>query len=116
VSLGRVPPLPQPVAERMAVVRAMASQMVGRRFEKLERRKKRMTAGKRQRSVVRDRRFAAVVTSVTVLMVAAAFCGEPLRVMLEGSREQVAYCPGLMGVQLRTTVPVKLSCGVRVRL
>ena len=40
------------------------------------------------------------------MMVAMAFCGAPLRVMLEGSSEQVAYWAGVMGVQLRTTVPV----------
>ena len=50
---------------------------------------------------------------VMVLMVAMAFWGVPLRVMLEGSSEQVAYWPGLMGVQLRTTVPLKPVCGVR---
>jgi hypothetical protein len=58
----------------------------------------------------------AVVASVTVLMVAMAFCGPPLRVILEGSSEHVEYWPGLMGVQLRTTGPVNLFCGVRVRL
>ena len=42
---------------------------------------------------------------VMVLMVAMAFWAAPLRVMLEGRREQVAYWPGVMGVQLRTTVP-----------
>ena len=42
---------------------------------------------------------------VMVLMVAVASCAAPLRVMLEGSSEQVAYWPGLTGVQLRTTVP-----------
>ena len=40
-----------------------------------------------------------------VLMVAMAFWVVPLRVMLEGRSEQVAYWPGVMGVQLRTTVP-----------
>ena len=43
---------------------------------------------------------------VMVLMVAMAVWGAPLRVMLEGRREQVAYWPGVMGVQLRTTVPL----------
>jgi hypothetical protein len=56
------------------------------------------------------------VTSVTVLMVAMAFWVVPLRVMLEGRSEQVAYWPGLMGVQLRITVPLKALWGVRVRL
>ena len=48
---------------------------------------------------------ATGLTVVMVLMVAVAFCALPLRVMLDGSSEQVAYWPGLMGVQLRTTVP-----------
>ena len=43
---------------------------------------------------------------VIVLMVAMAIWGAPLRGMLEGRREQVAYWPGVMGVQLRTTVPL----------
>ena len=53
--------------------------------------------------------LAAVVAglmAVRVLMVAMAFWAEPLRVMLEGRREQVAYGPGVMGVQLRMTSPV----------
>ena len=43
---------------------------------------------------------------VMVLIVAMAFWGAPLRGMLEGRSEQVAYWPGVMGVQLRTTVPL----------
>ena len=43
---------------------------------------------------------------VMVLIVATALCAALLRVMLEGSREQVAYWPGLIGVQLRTTSPL----------
>jgi hypothetical protein len=42
---------------------------------------------------------------VIVLMVTTAFCDAPLRVMLEGRSEQVAYWPGVTGVQLRTTSP-----------
>ena len=60
--------------------------------------------------------LAAVVAEVMVLRVAVAFCAVLLRVRLEARREQVAYWPGLMGVQLRTTAPVKLFCGVRARL
>jgi len=49
----------------------------------------------------------AEATEVTVLMVATELCGALLvRVMLDGSSEHVAYWPGLMGVQLRTTAPV----------
>ncbi len=54
--------------------------------------------------------LAAVVLlgliAVMVLMVAMAVWGAPLRGMLEGSSEQVAYWPGVIGVQLRTTVPL----------
>ena len=75
--------------------------------------KKRSEAGRRQRRVllrvVRDEVLAAVglgLMLVMVLMVAMAFSGAPLRAMLEGRSEQVAYWPGLMGVQLSTTVPL----------
>ena len=84
--------------------------------------KKRSAAGRRQRSVLF--RFGAGslcavvlgLMEVMVLIVATAFWAAPLRVMLEGRREQVAYWPGVMGVQLRTTVPLKLFCGVSWRL
>ncbi len=45
---------------------------------------------------------------VTVWMVAMAFWGAPLRGMLEGTIEQVAKSAGVMGVQLRTTVPAEV--------
>jgi hypothetical protein len=74
------------------------------------RRRKSKPRGSRQSARVGrlEARFCEdVETEVTVLMVATELCGEPLvRVMLEGSSEQVAYWPGLMGVQFRTTVPV----------
>ena len=54
--------------------------------------------------------------SVTVLMFAMEFCAAPLRAMLEGRSEQVALGPGVMGVQLRTTVPMKPDCGVSWRV
>jgi hypothetical protein len=74
------------------------------------RRKKRRLRGSRQRAavdLVAVRSCAVVETEVTVLMVATELCAVPLvRVMLDGSSEHVAYWPGLMGVQFRTTVPV----------
>ena len=73
-------------------------------------RKKNRAVGRRQRkilSVVRVELWALVgLVAVMVLMVAVADWVAPLRVMLEGSREQVAYWPGVMGVQLRTMVPL----------
>ena len=76
--------------------------------------KKRRDAGRRQRRVlfrvVWDEVLAAVglgLMVVMVLMVAMAFwTAVPLRATLEGRSEQVAYWPGVMGVQLRTTVPL----------
>jgi hypothetical protein len=53
--------------------------------------------------------FAAVgvgTNSVTVLMLAMEFCGAPLRAMLDGRSEQVALGAIVIGVQLRTTVPM----------
>ncbi|WP_281175987.1 hypothetical protein [Edaphobacter aggregans] len=42
-----------------------------------------------------------------MLMVATEDCAELFcRVTLEGRSEQLAYWPGLTGVQLRVTVPV----------
>lgn len=75
--------------------------------------KKRSEAGRRQRMVLSRVELGVVLwtvamglTVVMVLMVAMAVWGAPLRAMLEGSSEQVAYWPGVMGVQLRTTVPL----------
>lgn len=109
------PPLPQPEGESVAsVMKAIQRIMRVRAFvvDGFRRvfQKKRSETGSRQRRV----RLRAVLTEeellgltvVMVLMVAMEFCAAPLREMLEGSSEQVAYCPGLMGVQLRTTVPV----------
>ena len=61
--------------------------------------------------VLRDRFMEA-----TVWRVATAFCGAPLRRMLEGRREQVVKSAGWMGVQVRATAPLKLLRGVRVRV
>jgi len=58
----------------------------------------------------------AVATEATVVMVATAFWSPLERVTLEGRRAQVAYCAGVIGEQLRTTVPAKPFCGVTVRL
>ena len=103
---GRVPPLPQPVAKIAAMLRSAIHTEVCVCLRRLLQKNTR-AAGRMQSSVVlRDGWFAAVVASVTVLMVAMAFCGAPLRVTLEGRSEQVAYWPGVMGVQLRTTVPL----------
>jgi hypothetical protein len=80
-------------------------------FERVFQRKRR-EAGRRQRRVlfrvVRGSVLCAVpgLTVVMVLMVAIALCAAPLRAMLEGRSEQVAYWPGVMGVQLRTTSPL----------
>jgi hypothetical protein len=84
--------------------------------------KKRSDAGRRQRRVLLRRMrgvFCDVVVGLMVVMVlrvAMAFCAELWSVMLEGRREQVAYWPGVMGVQLRTTVPLYPDCGVSWRL
>ena len=117
------PPLPQLEERSVVTVRRVSSTIVRVACAVLWiLRKKSRTAGSRQRSGVvvrvlrlRSRLLAEVVTSVTVLMVAMAFCAAPLRVMLEGRSEHVAYWPGLMGVQLRITVPLKTLWGVRVR-
>src|ERR1700749_3555691 len=121
------PPLPQPVGERVVRARRrvhrIARVVVGSLFLRRVVQKKRREAGRRQRRVwlrvVCGAELWAVwlgLIVVMVLMVAMAVCGAPLRAMLEGSREQVAYWPGLMGVQLRTTVPVYPDCGVSWRL
>jgi hypothetical protein len=59
------------------------------------RRRKNRPIGSIQNTIVdgfRGRPLAVVETDVTVLMVATELCGEPLlRVMLDGSKEQVAY-------------------------
>jgi hypothetical protein len=108
------PPLPQPEGERTARVRRSAASrlLIGRVF--FFRRvfqKKRRDAGRRQRRVLL--RFAWTLCAVAlglivvmVLMVATAFWAAVVRAMLEGSREHVAYWPGVMGVQLRTTSPL----------
>ncbi len=54
-------------------------------------------------------------TEVTVVRVAVEFCAPAVRVTVEGRSEQEAYSAGVMGVQLRTTAPVKLLTGVMVR-
>jgi hypothetical protein len=48
----------------------------------------------------------AAVTEVTVLMVAVEVAVAVPRVRLDGRSEQLAYWPGLTGVQLRTMPPV----------
>jgi hypothetical protein len=73
------------------------------------RQKKKRPDGRRHSSVVfMLLMFFAVpgATVVMVLMVATAVWGEPVRSMFEGSSEQVAYWPGVIGVQLRMTVPL----------
>jgi hypothetical protein len=58
----------------------------------------------------------AALTVVMVLMVAVAVWVTPVRLTLEGKSEQLAYWPGVTGVQLSTTVPLNPFRGVRVRL
>jgi len=53
---------------------------------------------------------------VTVLMVAMDACAPLVNITLEGRIEQVAYCAGVIGVQLSTTVPLKPLVGVTARL
>src|ERR1700704_1141333 len=111
------PPLPQPEGQRVVRVRRTVQRMVRVVFWSLFLRrvfqKKSRETGRRQRRVsfrvAWGLLLSAVVlglTVVMVLMVAMALWGAPLRLMLEGRSEQVAYWPGLMGVQLRTTVPL----------
>src|SRR5271170_6984903 len=110
------PPLPQPEGQRVVRVRRTAQKrfcvgwvfFLRRVFQK-----KRRDAGRRQRRVLFRVVWVFVLcavafglTVVMVLMVAMAFCAALLRVMLEGRSEQVAYWPGVMGVQLRTTSPL----------
>jgi len=47
-----------------------------------------------------------VATEVRVLRVAAAFCPAATSVRVAGAREQVTYWAGLIGLQVRATVPV----------
>ena len=111
------PPLPQPEGERVVRVKRRIQKIARVVFWSLFLRrvfqKKSRETGRRQRRVS----FRAVwmfvlfavglgLTVVMVLMVAMAFWAAPLRGMLEGRSEQVAYWPGVMGVQLRTTVPL----------
>jgi len=82
---------------------------------------KKITGKNRQRAVWPKLRrtgsvgFELYPTSVTVFSVATAVWVLPLSVTLEARSEQVAYCAGLTGVQLRTTVPLKPLTGVMVR-
>ena len=123
------PPLPQPLKRSVVGRRRRSAQRMGRMvlvarvFRIFQ--KQRKAVGSRQRRILSgvlfgERLLLDVVglgsTEVMVLMVAIAAWGEPLRVMLEGSSEQVAYWPGVIGTQLRTTVPLKLACGVSWRL
>src|ERR1700729_547145 len=107
------PPLPQPMGQRVVAVRKRSERMARWVFFLLRVfQKKRSVAGSRQRSVlfglVRVAVLCAVVglTVVMVLMVATAPCAAPLREMLEGSKEQVAYWPRGMGVQLGAPGPL----------
>jgi hypothetical protein len=138
------PPLPQPEGQRVPRVRRRIERRVrdlcfdslrvvvgdlpGVVLEDLLSfvfQKKRRPAGRRQRKAlsklmcgVRGTLCAVApgLRVVMVLMVTMAFWGAPLRGMVEGRREQVAYRPGVTGVQLRTTVPVKEFCGESWRL
>src|SRR5215471_1066104 len=110
------PPLPHPEGESVASAMRAIQRMVRMRvfvrdcFRRVFQRKRKET-GRRQRMVrlragcVRAVELAGL-TVVMVLMVAMAVCAVPLRGMPDGRREHAAYWPGLMGVQLRTTVPV----------
>src|SRR5260370_32050870 len=111
------PPLPQPEGQRVARVRRrvqrIARVVLWSLFLRKALQKKRSEAGRRQRRVLFRVAWVFVLfavglglTVVMVLMVAMAFWAAPLRAMLEGRSEQVAYWPGVMGVQLRTTVPL----------
>ena len=94
-----MPPRPQPEIQRAGRVRRIAnkSRRVGWDFCGLpdfDLRKKRKESGRRQRRVRLGVAwvFWEVVggTSATVLRFAVEFCAAPLRLMLEGSSEQVA--------------------------
>src|ERR1700723_748884 len=105
------PPLPQPEGERAARVRRTAQKRVRIGWVLFRRRllqKRKSEAGRRQRRVLL--RFVWTLLAVAlglmvvmVLIVATAFWEAVVRAMLEGSSEHVAYWPGVMGVQLRTT-------------
>jgi hypothetical protein len=131
------PPLPQPEGQRVPRlrrriqrrVRDLCLDLLRVAFEDLLSfvfQKKRRPAGRRQRKALSRSTcgevpgalcaVAAGLIVVMVLMVTMAFWGAPLRGMVEGRREQVAYWPGVTGVQLRTTVPAKEFCGESWRL
>src|ERR1700692_155653 len=106
------PPLPQPEGQRVVRVRRRVQRIARVVFWSLFLRrgvqKKRREAGRRRRRVLFRVAWGLVLLAVglglmvvMVLMVAMALWGAPLRGMLEGRSEQVAYWPGLMGVQLR---------------
>src|SRR6266487_3486544 len=110
------PPLPQPVGQRVVRLRRrvqrIARVLVWALFLRRVFQKKRRDAGRRQRRVLLRVAWGFVLCAVAlglmvvmVLMVAMALWAAPFRLMLEGRREQVAYWPGVMRVQLRTTVP-----------
>src|ERR1700754_4124513 len=97
------PPLPQPEGQRVVAVSRRSQRMTRWRFFLLRVfQKNRSAVGRRQRSVLFRRVWVLSVlwavgsglTVVMVLMVATAFWADPLRVMLEGRIEQVAYWPG----------------------
>src|SRR5713226_966514 len=105
------PPLPQPVGQRVVRLRRrvqrIARVVFGILFLRRVFQKKRSEVGRRQRRVLFRVAWVFVLCAVVpglmvvmVLMVAMAFWGAPLRGMLEGRSEQVAYWPGVMGVQL----------------
>ena len=111
------PPLPQPVGQRVVSLRRrvqrIARVVFGILFLRRVFQKKRNEAGRRQRRVSFRVAWGLVLFAVglglmvvMVLMVAMALWAAPLREMLERRSEQVAYWPGVMGVQLRTTVPL----------
>lgn len=114
------PPEPQPLT-LSTVARATIAKRI---FLKVDGRRLLQNKNRAGRSRLRKARLRGGVgafceerlTEVMVLMVAVEFWAVPLRVMLEGMSEQVALGPGVIGVQLRMTVPAKAFCGVTVRV
>jgi hypothetical protein len=111
------PPLLHPEGQRVVKVRSAAQRRLRMGWVRFLRRvfqKRKSEAGRRQsRVLLRCGRVVFLLLAVVgdgsvvmVLMVATALWGVEVSLMLEGSREHVAYWPGLMGVQLRTTSPV----------